>query len=170
MMARGQRPIPTEVHKQRGSYRASRHGARRAGEPKPTDNLQGVPPPGLSAHQRAEWNHQVRYFPAGVIKEADRHWLKLWVQAVERLDLANAALQRENDAHPDHPFQIADDKGNWHMSPLINVIAKAEMTMARASAELGFSPAARTRIRAVGGNVGTGSEAPAKEWGVKLVA
>jgi hypothetical protein len=99
-MARGQRPIPTETHKLRSTFNATRHGRNRTGEPKPTDNLHAIPPPGLSAHQRTEWNHQVKFFPAGVIKEADRHWLLLWVQAVERLDLANAALQRENATHP----------------------------------------------------------------------
>ena len=166
-MRRGQAPIPTELHKQRGSYNPTRHGRDRAREPKPKSELQNEPPPGLTANQRAEWRHQVQHFPRGVLRECDRRWLLIWVQAADRLDLANQALQRENTAHPDHPFQVEDDKGNWRTSPLINVIAKAELTLTRATGELGFSPAARTRIHAA---PATSEPAAAPAWGTKIAA
>jgi hypothetical protein len=53
MIRGGQSPIPTEVHKLRGSYNPARHGRDRAGEPKPIDDLRERPPPGLTASQRA---------------------------------------------------------------------------------------------------------------------
>ena len=84
MIRGGQRPVPTEVHKQRGTYNATRHGRDRAGEPKPLDDLGEAPPAGLTASQRAEWRHQVQHFPPGVIKASDRRWLLIWVKAGER--------------------------------------------------------------------------------------
>ncbi len=168
MIRGGQRPVPTEVHKQRGTYNPTRHGRDRAGEPKPSDDLGETPPAGLTASQRAEWRHQMRHFPRGVIKASDRRWLLIWVKAADRWDLATKALQREAEAHPDHPLQACDRFGIWHTSPLIGITEKAEMALARATAELGFSPAARTRIRAV--LSAPGETAPAQEWGVKLVA
>jgi P27 family predicted phage terminase small subunit len=167
MIRGGQRPVPTEVHRQRGSYNPTRHGRDRAGEPKPTDDLREAPPSGLTASQRAEWRHQVQHFPAGVIKASDRRWLLIWVKAADRWDLATKALQREVEAHPDHPLQAVDRFGIWHASPLVGIIEKAEMAMARATAELGFSPAARTRIRTL---PATSETAPTHEWGVKLIA
>jgi hypothetical protein len=82
----------------------------------------------------------VQHFPAGVIKASDRRWLLIWVKAADRWDLATKALQREVEAHPDHPLQAVDRFGIWHTSPLVSIIEKAEMAMARATAELGFSP------------------------------
>jgi len=164
----GQAPIPTEVHKQRGSFRATRHGRDRAGEPKPGQDLPEAPPPGLTPSARAEWQHQVACFPRGVIKAADRAWLLIWCKARDRWEQATKALQREAEAHPDHPFQACDRFGVWHASPLVGIVEKAETAMARSSAELGFSPAARTRIRAT---LPSPAEVPpAKQWGVKLVA
>jgi P27 family predicted phage terminase small subunit len=111
--------------------------------------------------------HQVQHFSHGVIKASDRRWLLIWVKAADRWDLATKALQREAETHPDHPLQTIDRFGIWHASPLVSIIEKAEMAMARATAELGFSPASRTRIRVA---PATGEPEPAREWGVKLVA
>ena len=48
--------------------------------------------------------------------------------------------RREAEAHPDHPLQATDRFHVWHASPLVSIIEKAEMAMARATAELGCSP------------------------------
>lgn len=166
-MRSGKQPIPTEAHKLRGSYNPTRHGRDRAGEPKPTDDLHETPPSGLTANQRAEWDHQLKYFPRGVIKEADRRWLLIWVKLIDRWELATTTLQREAAEHPEHPFQVEDENGRWRLSPLVGVVERAETALARVTAELGFSPAARTRIY-------TGpstSEAPvAPAWGAKIAA
>ena len=102
-----------------------------------------------------------------MIKASDRRWLLIWVKAADRWDLATKALQREAEAHPDHPLQAIDRFGIWHTSPLVGIIEKAEMAMAGATAELGFSPAACTRIRAA--PPATSETGPTREWGVKLV-
>ena len=91
----------------------------------------------------------MQHFPRGVIEASDRRWLLIWVKAADQWDLATNALEREAEAHPDHPPQACDRIGVWHTSPLASIVEKAEMAMAPATAELGFSPAARTRIRTV---------------------
>jgi P27 family predicted phage terminase small subunit len=161
-------PIPTELHKLRGSYNPTKHGRDRAGEPKPATALMPSPPPGLSKGERAEWEHQVTHFPRDVIRECDQHWLLTWCRAADRLNQASAILQREIAAHPEHPYQVEDSRGGWKLSPLIEVISRAELALSRATQELGFSPAARCRIH-VTGTPGEPAAAP-PAWGGKLAA
>jgi len=164
----GRPPIPTEVHKQRGTYNPTRHGRDRAGEPRPSEDLREKAPAGLTAKERQEWQRQVRQLPRGVVKQLDQRWLLIWVKAAVRHDMATAALMRSAEADPAHPFQVAGARGGWQPSPLLTVIAQAEAAMKAASTELGFSPVSRTRIRSTGAAATT--EAPRKWGAVRLAA
>jgi phage terminase small subunit len=64
-------------------------------------------------------------------------------------------------------MKVVDGKGGWRLSPLVDLIARAELTLSRATAELGFSPASRSKLH-TGPAVDETPVAPA--WGNKLAA
>ena len=164
----GRPPKPTELHRLQGTYNATKHGRDRRGEPVPGMPLCERPPPGLTARERVEWRKQVALLPRGVAKQLDAPWLVLWCRAAARHLVASRALEAAARADPDHPYQIAGARGGWQPHPLVGVIAQAEQTMRIASAELGFSPSARTRIRGVEAAVPP-ADAPPRAWrGVKM--
>ncbi len=77
---------PTELHELAGTFRADRHGQRRAA-PK-SDRPIGEPPPSLQADEAACWREFVSDAPAGVLTSGDR-----W--ALEALARLHAKSRRE---------------------------------------------------------------------------
>jgi len=54
----GARPKPTALHKAQGTYRARRHGRKRADEPMPLGDLT-EPPPDLTDDQQGVWRYAI---------------------------------------------------------------------------------------------------------------
>jgi hypothetical protein len=77
---------PVELHELSGTFRADRHGRRRAA-PK-SDRPIGDPPPSLQADEAACWSEFVSDAPAGVLTSGDR-----W--ALEALARLHAKSRRD---------------------------------------------------------------------------
>ena len=132
--------MPTELHKMRGTYRADRHGAA----PIALGDLQ-KPPPHFNPEQRRSWRYAIEHAPAHLLKMIDRGTLAVWVEAENRHFEATAEQNKLNQ-QSGIKFLIPGPMGGLIASPLVDVIDKAGKTMMRASADLGFAPATRTRI------------------------
>lgn len=140
MRTSGQRPVPTELHKMRGTYRADRHGAA----PIALGDLQ-KPPPHFNPEQRRSWRYAIEHAPSHLLRKIDRGTLAVWVEAEVRHFEATAEQTKLNQ-QSGIKYLIPGPMGGLIASPLVDVIDKAGKTMMRASADLGFSPATRTRI------------------------
>jgi P27 family predicted phage terminase small subunit len=137
----GGRPKPTALHELHGTARKDRH-AKRAAEPKPVGD-----PDWFAPGELEQWQYAIKNTPAGVVKLLDRNALILWCEASERHRLAMLALAETNRRYPKRPYLVIK-KGVLAVSPLVAVIDKAAAVMLRCAQELGFTPAARPRLRA----------------------
>ena len=152
MRTSGQRPIPTELHKARGTYREREHGEA----PIASGELNG-PPKHFNSEQRKSWRYAIEHAPRRLLKMIDRGTLAVWVEAENRHFEATAEQSRINKT-AGVKYLVAGPMGGVIASPLVDIIDKAGKTMMRASQDLGFSPATRTRIAVQAGE--RGDEAP----------
>jgi P27 family predicted phage terminase small subunit len=141
----GRPPKPTALHQLEGTYNPSRHGRKRASEPQPTGNLD-EPPDWLNDSQRDAWHYAIANAPAYLLKKLDREMLAIWCVHADNLRLAVTTQNRLNMRSPGLPLLIRTPAGTA-ASPYVDVIDKCSKNMFRAATELGFSPAARPRIR-----------------------
>lgn len=156
----GRRPKPTALHKLHGTYNATNHGRDRAGEPIAEGDLI-EPPPDLTDSQQAGWQYAVAHMPKGVVKLIDRGILKVWVEAEDRHNTARM-MQALLDQDTKLKLLIKTKNGLW-ASPYCDILDKSAKTMFRAAQELGFSPAARPRLR----TTFYGAETPAPAPGAR---
>lgn len=99
----------------------------------------GDPPHWFTADMRATWQHAMEHCPAGMLKETDRAILTSYCVHECRVWEATRAMEGQ-------PLVVKQPSGRVVENPLI-AIARAE-TRALTSAidQLGFSPAARSRV------------------------
>jgi phage terminase small subunit len=144
MATRGRRPTPTALHKLRGTLNTTRHVKPRAGEPIPIGDLV-EPPIDLSDSQQDIWTYAIAHAPRGIVKLIDRDILKAWVTAVDVHDTARL-MQAQLDRDAKLKLLI---KGPFGLieSPYIRILDNTAKTMIRLAQELGFSPAARPRLK-----------------------
>jgi phage terminase small subunit len=97
-MRAGRKPIATELHKLRGTFRATRHRAR-DGEPQPNGRLSAVPPKWMTELQGQYWTAAVEGAPPDLLRVIDGATLAIYAvaaalhqQATE--DAAGARLLR----------------------------------------------------------------------------
>jgi P27 family predicted phage terminase small subunit len=140
MRTSGQRPVPTDLHKMRGTYRADRHGDA----PIALGELD-KPPRHFNPEQRRSWRYAIEHAPRHLLRMIDRGTLAIWVEAEVRHYEATFEQTRLNKT-AGVKYLIASPLGGVVASPLVDIIDKAGKTMMRASQDLGFSPATRTRI------------------------
>lgn len=107
-------------------------------EPAPTGAL-AEPPDWLSADQREGWHYVIANAPLGLLKRLDRAMLTAWVvaEALHR----EASIKLRNSS-----LLIKTTQGAVIQSPLLGIINRQAVLMKALAVELGFSPAARTRI------------------------
>jgi phage terminase small subunit len=154
----GRRPKPTALHRLQGTFHTGKHGRDRAREPIAEGDLI-VAPPDLTDAQQAGWQYAVANMPKGVVKLIDRGILKVWVEAEDRHNTARM-MQAMLDADTKLKLLVKGPNG-LEASPYCDILDKAAKTMFRAAQELGFSPAARPRLR----TVFAGAETAAPETG-----
>ena len=140
----GRRPKPTALHKLHGTYNATNHGRDRAQEPIPMGDLE-EPPHDLTDSQEAGWRYAVANMPRGVVKLIDRGILKVWVEAEDRHNTARL-MQAMLDQDTKLKLLVKGPNG-LEPSPYNTILDKCAQTMFRAAQELGFSPAARPRLK-----------------------
>jgi P27 family predicted phage terminase small subunit len=134
-MARGPRPIPTHLKLVRGN--PGKRPINRE-EPRPVGDLVEAPE-WFDDDQRQWWTYAIANAPAGLLKRLDRDVLVVWVvAAVEH----RAAAQKVRQLG-----QVTKTRdGNLIQNPFLPVMNRQAQMMLRAAEQLGFSPAARSRI------------------------
>jgi P27 family predicted phage terminase small subunit len=150
---RGRKPVPTELHKLRGTHNATRHGKGRSGEPEAPGELLPEPPEWMTPVQQAGWCYALQHAPRGILKQIDRGLLAIWVEAEARHRTA-ATMQAQLDQATSMPLLTRTKDGTAVQSPYVGIMNRAAALMIKAASELGFSPAARPRLAAGGSDLG----------------
>lgn len=147
MKRNGPPPTPTALLKLRGSFNPTQHGRAREFEPIAEGELADEePPPDLTESQEDFWRYAIRNMPRGVMKRIDRELLRAWVEAADRHNTARL-MQAMLDRDSKLKLLIKTADG-FAPSPYNDIMDKTVKTMIRLAQELGFSPAARPRIKA----------------------
>lgn len=132
----GRQRKPTHLKLVEGT-RDRRSARQRQGEPRAKGALR-EPPDWFNLELVAAWNFALDHAPRGLLKEIDRALLTSWVvaehihkAATQKLLASSLLIKASNGAV---------------QSPLLGIINRQVVLMKALAAELGFSPAARTRI------------------------
>ena len=133
-MRAGRKPIATELHKLRGTFRATRHRAR-DGEPQPNGRLSAVPPKWMTELQGQYWTAAVEGAPPDLLRVIDGATLAIYA-------VAAALHQQATEAQA--AVELSPD--GLHASPFLRIIDAAGARLLRAIGELGFSPSSRPKL------------------------
>lgn len=136
-MAKGRIPKPTALKILEGNP-----GKRRlpAGEPQPRRGVP-EPPAELDAVALAEWHRLVSLLDeVGVLTHVDRGILAAYCVAWSDLLRARVILGVEG-------LTVVDDRGTVRLHPAARVQREAVQALRLCGAELGLSPASRSRVR-----------------------
>ncbi len=133
-MRAGRKPIATELHKLRGTFRAHRHRDR-DGEPVPNGKLGATPPRWLTPLQGEYWTAAVHGAPPDLLATIDGAVLAVYCVA-GALHQQACEEQAKVELSPDGKT----------MSPYIKIADIAGARLLRAIGELGFSPSSRPKL------------------------
>ena len=134
---RGRRPKPTALKEMEGN--PGKRPLNKA-EPKPTGDLYAAPE-WMSDSQREGWAYAITNAPYGLLKQLDRSILAIWVVAE---DLHREAAEKITQYGL---LTKSPNAGLPLQSPYLAILNKQAQIMLKAGAELGFSPASRTRVQ-----------------------
>lgn len=134
-MTRGRKPTPTALKLVTGNPGKRAINAK---EPKPRGNLYDAPE-WLNDSQRAAWDYAVECAPLGLLKRIDRSTLTAWVVSE---DLHRQAAEKLNSG----ALLIKTTNGNPIQSPYLGIVNRQAQIMLKAAAEMGFTPASRSRV------------------------
>jgi len=133
---RGRKPLPTAVRRQKGN--PGKRGYNPA-EPVPPEGLPDCPPH-LSEVAKAEWARIAQaLYDMGVLTTVDRAALAAYCQAWGRWVEAEEKLKET-------PVMLKTPSGYVQQSPWLSVSNKQLELMGRYMAELGITPASRSRV------------------------
>ena len=142
-MTRGPAPAPTVVLRARGSRRVK----NRPDEPHPDP---GAPPcpRWLSAEAKKKWKHVVGELEKiGVLTHLDGDALGRYCDTWTWWRKCRQFIDENGES-----YSLKDDAGNvkcFAQFPQVAVCHKLALLLSRLEAEFGFTPASRTRIRAI---------------------
>jgi phage terminase small subunit len=138
-MRRGRKAQPTVLHKLRHSYRSDRHSGR---DPVAPGELVAVPAY-LSEAQQRRFGEVLRDAPRGVLRRIDQAVLASYIIAESRMAAINLALQQQE--------QLLDTSlhGQVMIAALHKFQLRAQTSLERAAAQLGFSPTSRAGLKIV---------------------
>lgn len=111
-------------------------------EPMPVGDL-NESPEWLTESQKAGWRYVIEHAPKGLLKPLDSALLVLWVVAEDIHRQAAESLAESGS------LTTPGSMGQPVPSPYLHIMASQCQIMFKAAAEMGFSPAARTRIQVV---------------------
>lgn len=143
-MGVGRKPKPTALHKLHGTFRDDLHGAGREREAIAEGDLV-EPPVDLTESQADIWRYAIEHAPKGIAKMIDRDLLRIWVEASDRHNTARL-MQAMIDRDSKLKLVVKGPMGLLP-SPYNSILDKTAMTMIRVAQDLGFSPAARPRLK-----------------------
>jgi P27 family predicted phage terminase small subunit len=141
-MRTGRPPIPTELHKLRGTYRPARHDKRAVATATPGE-LSAAAPAWMSETQAATWKFAIENAPRDLLKPIDGELLAAWCVACDQHRTAAAMLNAADRGSP-WPLLTAD-KEKLTLSCYVKITNEAALRMARMAQELGFAPGSRAR-------------------------
>ena len=141
MGARGPRKKPTVLEELQG-----RPGKRKINrlEPKPRGNLFDAPR-WMSKDQRAEWRYIVENSVPGLLTSVDRANLTAYVVAT----CLHRAAAKEIGKLKSLTVAVGA-AGALQQHPALQIVNRQALIMIKAAAEMGFTPASRTRVSAGG--------------------
>ena len=134
----GRKPLPAVVKQIKGTLQKCRTNPR---EPRPTSAL-CTPPEYMSEVAKEAWNYAVANSPSSLLSALDGAILERWANCS---GLYREALSKINRAGVSGMI-IKTPSGILRRSPLMDVIRDLALEMKGYEAEMGFTPAARSRI------------------------
>lgn len=134
---RGRRPKPTHLKRLQGNPGKR---ALNEAEPVPEGDLYAAPE-WMSDAQRESWAYAITHAPYGLLKQLDASVLAIWVVAE---DLHRQAAEKVTQYGL---LTKSPNAGLPLQSPYLAILNKQAQIMLKAGAELGFSPASRTRVQ-----------------------
>jgi P27 family predicted phage terminase small subunit len=109
-------------------------------EPQPTEDI-GGPPDWMTEREQAIWREALRCAPNGMVKRLDIGVFAAWVGAYAIWEDAKQRVSRFGTMVRS-PVQNVPIQ-----NPYLAVVNKQALLMAKLSAELGFTPSARSRVK-----------------------
>ncbi len=135
----GRKPLPTAIKKIKGTLQKCRANSC---EPKPCGTL-GEPPDYMSDTAKEAWRYAVINAPAGLLSSLDAAVLERWANCAGMYREALAKINRSGVSG----MLIKTPSGILRRSPLMDVIRDLALEMKGYEAEMGFTPASRSRVQ-----------------------
>lgn len=136
----GRKPLPLVIKQIKGTVQKCRTNPH---EPRPTTAL-CTPPEYMSDAAKEAWNFAVANSPPGLLSALDGAVLERWANCS---GLYREALAKINRAGVSGMI-VKTPSGILRRSPLMEVIRELALEMKVYETEMGFTPAARSRISA----------------------
>lgn len=108
-------------------------------EPLPAGELID-PPDHLSDPQKEAWRYAVENAPRGLMKLLDQSVLETWC-------VAQVLHRAANDQVTRYGMIVKTPTGAWIQNPYLSILNKQALIMLKASGEMGFTPASRTKVQ-----------------------
>jgi len=136
-MVRGAKPKPTKLKKMQGNP-GKRALNREEPEPRVVDLHD--PPGWMGQFGKEEWVRVVRELPTGMVTVLDRAVLENYCAAYDEWRTCLSMIKRYG--------RTQMNNGRRFNSPYVSQAQRARLDLNRFAAELGFTPSARSRVRA----------------------
>lgn len=163
----GPPPTPTVLKLIRGNP-GKRPINKKEPRPKPAPkNFQ--PPEWLTETQKAEWKYLVDNSAPGLLTYVDRGTLLTYVVAADQHRISSeqvarfGAIVRRRGAVKEDGTREPD--GEPYQNPHLSVVNRQAQIMLKAAAELGFTPASRSRVKVDGPGLGAEPDSPWSKFG-----
>ena len=138
----GRKPLPLAIKQIKGTVQKCRTNPN---EPRPTTSLSN-PPDYMSDGAKEAWTYAITNSPPGLLSALDGAVLERWANCSGLYREALAKINRVGVSG----MIIKTPSGILRRSPLMDVIRELAMEMKVYETEMGFTPAARSRISAPG--------------------
>lgn len=126
---------PTKLKIVEGTYRADRSNPR---EPMPQGDLESAPEY-LTQEEREVWDYAIKCAPGGLLKKLDFCVFEAWVRSYV---FHRAAAQKVNEQGQ----VVSAPSGYPITNPYMSNMNRQAAIMLKAAAEMGFSPASRSKV------------------------
>jgi P27 family predicted phage terminase small subunit len=135
----GRKPLPTAIKKIKGTLQKCRTNRN---EPRPTGVLCD-PPEYMADSAKEAWHYAVTNSPPGLLSALDGAVLERWSNCSGMYREALAKINRSGVSG----MLIKTPTGILRRSPLMDVIRDLALEMKGYESEMGFTPAARSRVQ-----------------------
>ena len=135
----GRKPLPTAIKKIKGTLQKCRTNPN---EPRPTGVLCD-PPEYMADSAKEAWYYAVANSPPGLLSALDGAVLERWANCSGMYREALAKINRSGVSG----MLMKTPSGFLRRSPLMDVIRDLALEMKGYEAEMGFTPASRSRVQ-----------------------